>query len=258
VFVRDTPGSRSLERGLTILRAFRLGNGVLSNADLAQRTRLPRPTVSRLCRSLVDGGFLTYDLGSRAYRLGPIVLSLSLAYRGEARLLEIARPLMEALARREELNVGLAVADQAEMVYLESLRWSRSGLSRKITAGSRVPIAPTSLGRAYLAGLTSTERRRVLDRLRQNHGRGWVAIQREVLDAVYEVTHQGWTRASWQAGYVSIAAPLVAPDGMVVALNVSFPSPEGTPAALLHRNAAQLLALAREITVAWRSGFTRT
>jgi hypothetical protein len=56
-FVRSTPGSHSLERGLALLRAFRHGVDVLTNAELADRAQLPRPTVSRLTRSLVDAGF---------------------------------------------------------------------------------------------------------------------------------------------------------------------------------------------------------
>ena len=56
-FVRSTKGSQSLERGLALLRAFRTGTLALSNAELAERCQLPRPTVSRLTRSLVDAGF---------------------------------------------------------------------------------------------------------------------------------------------------------------------------------------------------------
>ena len=80
-FTRDTAGSQSLERGLVLLRAFRVGTTSLTNAELAARTGLPRPTVSRLTRSLVDAGFLRYDVNERAYRLAPVVLSLADAFR---------------------------------------------------------------------------------------------------------------------------------------------------------------------------------
>eukprot|EP01032_Pedospumella_encystans_P037671 gene37671-42668_t len=76
-FVRSTPGSHSLERGLALLRAFRHGVDVLTNAELADRAQLPRPTVSRLTRSLVDAGFLAYDIEQRGYRLTAACLSLA-------------------------------------------------------------------------------------------------------------------------------------------------------------------------------------
>lgn len=61
-FVRSTPGSRSLSRGLQLLRTFRNGIGALTNAEMADRTGLARLTVSRLTRTLVENGFLHYDI----------------------------------------------------------------------------------------------------------------------------------------------------------------------------------------------------
>ena len=117
-FVRDTPGSRSLERGLAIIRAFRLDAYSLTNAEIAAITGLARTTVSRLTRSLVDSGFLEYDIASLRYRLGPPFLSFGkLARRGSV-VLRMARPLMREIAEELSINVGLAVADAGEMIYL--------------------------------------------------------------------------------------------------------------------------------------------
>ena len=127
-YVRATPGSQSLARGLALLRAFRPGIGVLTNADLASRTGLPRPTVSRLTHSLVDAGFLDYDHVQRGYRLTVVYLSLALSYRTSQIALDLALPLMRTLAEVRRLNVGLAVLDDAEMVYLDSVRLSRLGV----------------------------------------------------------------------------------------------------------------------------------
>ena len=54
---RRTPGAvlnRSLERGLLLLRAFGPGADTLGNSDLVGRTGLPKATVSRLARTLVE------------------------------------------------------------------------------------------------------------------------------------------------------------------------------------------------------------
>src|SRR5579872_5266919 len=48
--------NRSLQRGIDILRAFRPGIDMLGNGELAERTRLPKATVSRLTRTLVNAG----------------------------------------------------------------------------------------------------------------------------------------------------------------------------------------------------------
>lgn len=44
--------NRSLERGIDILRAFKPGADLLGNGELAERTGLPRATVSRLAQTL--------------------------------------------------------------------------------------------------------------------------------------------------------------------------------------------------------------
>jgi DNA-binding IclR family transcriptional regulator len=173
LYVRITPGSQSLERGLSIMRAFRHGVDLLTNADIAERTGLARPTVSRLCRSLVESGFLEYDTQRRGYRLSIASLSLALSFRSSEPDLESALSLMRELAQGRQVNVGIASADRDEMVYLESVRFSRKGIFRRMVAGSRIPIADTSLGCAYLAGLDSMQRDKLLQTLQQAHPHEW-------------------------------------------------------------------------------------
>ncbi|MFX4601082.1 helix-turn-helix domain-containing protein, partial [Acinetobacter baumannii] len=51
----------ALARGLELLRAFRRNESMLGNLELAQRTGLPKPTVSRLTYTLAKLGYLAYD-----------------------------------------------------------------------------------------------------------------------------------------------------------------------------------------------------
>lgn len=250
-FVRSTPGSHSLERGLQLLRAFRPGVQALANAELAARTGLPRPTVSRLTRSLVDAGFLAYDHAQRGYRLAPVCLTLALAYRGSDRALDAALPLMRSLAEGRRVNVGLATADGLEMVYLDSVRLSRLGLFRRIVPGSRIPIAATALGCAFLAGLPPAERRAWLARLKAEQPTGWTAQRRAVDGALRAVREHGYCDARWQPGMTSVAVPLRAPQGGLYALNVSFPVLEASPRAGVPEHGALLLQLARQVQAAW-------
>lgn len=251
-FVRSTPGSHSLERGLALLRAFRHGVDVLTNAELADRTQLPRPTVSRLTRSLVDAGFLAYDLEQRGYRLTAACLTLALSFRSSEQTLAQALPLMRALAEGRRVNVGLAVADQLEMVYLDSVRFSRLGIFRRILPGSRLPIASTSLGCAFLAVMQPAERKALLGRLRKAHGSSdWPALQRQVDAALRAVETQGFCHANWAAGMTAVALPLRAPSGSLYAMNVSFPTSGEVSADALQAHADLLLRLAADLRKTW-------
>ena len=43
--------------------------------------------------------------------------------------------------RQRRLNVGLATADRAMMVYLESIRYSPRAALRNVVAGQQVPMS---------------------------------------------------------------------------------------------------------------------
>ncbi len=250
-FIRETPGSQSLERGLKLLRAFRVGNPLLTNAELAERAGLARPTVSRLARSLVDAGFLSYDVGQRAYRLGAVMLSLAQVYQSDAGPLNEALPLMEAMAFAERVNVGMAVGDLTEMVYLASARWSRRGLARHLAPGSRVPMDCTALGHAWLAGTDTAHRQELMERFSQKLGNAWPAARLAIRLGLEKIDADGWCMAMWQPGMMALATPVQGPDRSTYALNLSFPFATQDDEKLIDGHAQRLMSLRSRIAQAW-------
>lgn len=251
-YTRQTPGSRSLERGLALLRAFRPGTSVLANAELAERTGLPRSTVSRLTRSLVESGFLAYDLQDRAYRLTPVFLSLARAFQNDAPALEVALPLMKSIAEGEKINVGIAVRDRHEMVYLSSVRESRDGIFRRIQSGTRTSIERTALGRAYLAGLDAHDRMAVMNDIALRHGQAWTALRKDIENAMADIARLGYCVTEWP-GMVSVAASVMAPDRVVYAVNISFACTDGEYTGQVQRYAPMLLELTQRILLEWKA-----
>lgn len=242
--------NRSLERGIEVLRAFKPGTDLLGNGELAERTGLSRATVSRLCQTLVGCGFLERDRTARAYRLAAPVLSLAHAMRSGSPVLAAAAPLMRAEAEKRRINVGLAVADRDEMVYLESVRSSRRVAWRNVVAGQRVPMELTSLGRAWLAVAPEKERRALLRQFREGRGvRDWKKLERELEDAFAEVRDHGYCWASWQPEVVALATPLRVGESGVYVLNMSVSGSEPAQA-VVERLAQPLLALAARISAA--------
>src|SRR5207247_2069705 len=107
-----------------------------------------------------------------------------------------------------KVNVGLAVADRDEMVYLESVRYNRKVSLRHVVAGQRVPIELTSLGRAYLAALPEAQRLAVMTLIKHRRRAGWAAIQEEIERAISSVHDHGYCAASWQPEVIAIATPV--------------------------------------------------
>ena len=216
----QSPSNRSLERGIEILRAFRPGSELLGNGDIAERTGLSRSTVSRLTQTLVGTGMLLVDSQTRAYRLAPAVLSLAHAMRTGSHVLAVAAPLMRALAESQRINVGLAAPDRDEMVYLESIRYSRRVVLRHVVSGQRVPMELTSLGRAFLAVAPDPKRKALLAAFKQRRGAQWALIAQAIEEARVCVADHGFCAAAWQPEVVAVATPIVTPDAIYV-LNVS-------------------------------------
>jgi DNA-binding IclR family transcriptional regulator len=222
--------NRSLVRGVEILRAFRPGADLLGNGEIAERTALSRATVSRLTQTLVESGLLEHDRSRRAYRLAAPVLSFAHAMRAGSPVLSAVAPLMRALAEKMRINVGLAMADRDEMVYLESVRYNRKVALRNVVAGQRVPMELTSLGRAYLAVADGAERRALLAQFRQRRPADWQQLRAEIDAAKSSVEAKGYCAASWQPEVVALATPLVLPAGPIYVLNVSVATAAGLSA----------------------------
>lgn len=243
------PANRSLERGIALLRAFRPGLEVLGNGELAERTGLSPSTVSRLTQTLVKTGFLQYEPARRAYRLGVPVLSLAHAMRTGSAVLKVAAPWMRELAQARRINVGIAVPDGDDMVYLESVRYGRKVSLRNVVAGQRVPIELTSLGRAYLAAAPKEHRAEWLAAMKKRRAGHWHELAAEIADAMDSVARRGYCVASWQPGVVALSTPLVLDNGATYVLNASLTTLE-SPQVIARSLADDLLGLARRIKTA--------
>jgi len=246
-----TTPNRSLERGVEILRAFRPGSTLLGNGELAERTGLSPATVSRLTQTLVGTGLLEHDRPARAYRLAAPVLSLAHAMRTGSAVLQVAAPRMRAVAEKLRINVGLAVADRSEMLYLESIRYNKKASLRSVVSGQRVPIELTSLGRAWLAAAPEARRVELLKEFEARRS-DWPQLRKDIDKAIDSVHRRGWCAASWQPEIVALATPLLLANERVHVLNASVSTVEPANEVALELS-APLLALAEQIGTAFRN-----
>lgn len=216
----------ALARGLEILRCFQPGDRALSNQDIAARTGLPKPTVTRLTRTLIELGYLTGSSKSGMFRLGPGVLALGYSMLATIELRERARPAMEDLAKYAGATVALGTRERLAVVYLEVARGPQViTLSRRV--GSRLPIQSTSMGRAILASLPPAERDYLLKALDERLPNEAQQIRDSVDQAREQIARDGFCTAfgDWIPDVNAIAAPILSLDGdELYALNVGGPS----------------------------------
>jgi DNA-binding IclR family transcriptional regulator len=185
----------------------------------------------------------------RAYRLAAAMISFGHAVRVSSPVLNVLGPMMRAESMRRKMNVGLATADRSMMVYLESVRFNPRVALRNVVAGQQVPMELTSLGRAYLAGISEQERARLLASFKR---RGLGATQNllsEVQSSIRSVKRDGYCAVSWQRGVLAVATPIIVKGLPVYALNISTQNVQPT-AGLSAEMGAYLLAFAQRCNAA--------
>jgi DNA-binding IclR family transcriptional regulator len=204
----------ALARGLEILRVFRPGDGPLGNQDIAQRTGLPKPTVSRLTYTLMKLGHLVYLERLGKYQIGPAVLALGHLALGNLRVRQVARPHLQALADHSNFSVALGSRDRLSMIYLEACRATDTMMLR-LDIGTRIPLATTAMGRAFIAGLSERERHYLFDHMSRRYQSRWTTLKRGIERAIREVEDRGFCTSfgDWQSDIYAVGAPLWLPDG---------------------------------------------
>lgn len=249
---KDPKFVSALARGLDVLRAFRRGDAALGNQDLAERTGLPKPTISRLTFTLARMGYLDYEAGSGKYRLGTPVLALGYTCLAGMGVRQVARPFMQALADYSTLQVSLGGRDRLSMVYLESCR-GNAPVILALDVGSHLKLSTSAMGRAYVAGLGDAERTALMAALEEHEGERWPAVREGLLRAVDEYRTKGWCTSigAWKTEVNAVGVPLVSRDGgPVVAFNLGGPAFLVDPKRLEEDFAPRLADMVRRIDAA--------
>jgi DNA-binding IclR family transcriptional regulator len=215
----------ALARGLEILRAFEPGRGPLGVGEIATLTGLPKPTVSRLTYTLAELGYLRLLQKQGRYEPAPALLALGYPVLANLRVRQAAHDHMRQLAQETGTAVGLASRDRLSMIYVENTA-SSALVTLRLGVGSRVDMARSALGRAFLSALGETERDILLDHMARRHGEAWPALREKVLDGIAQVKARGFciVDGEWQPDVRTAAAPLISLDGgTVMAMNIGAP-----------------------------------
>ncbi len=238
----------ALARGLEVLRAFEPDDGPLGNQEIADRTGLPRPTVSRLTHTLTVLGYLEYHPRQAKYALGAAVLALGLACRSAIAVREAARPLMRAAADALDATVALAARDRLSMIYLE-LHHGPSTAALRLDVGARVPVERSAIGMAYLYALPKRERDVLLEALKRRAPADWHVLCARLDQAFEEMERDGFcvVMGLYDRSVHAVGVPLPGDAGENVhALGASAPAAQFSEARLRAEAGPKLVHLAAE------------
>ena len=242
----------ALARGLDVLRAFHPNDGLLGNQEIAARTNLPKPTVSRLTHTLTKLGYLTPVPRFEKYQLAPSAMALGYAALANLGVRHLSEPYREELMRATGGAVAIGGRDRHSMIYFGQ---SRSGLALgvQLDVGSRIPIATTAMGRAYIWALPGDERASLLRELREHYGSRWPRMRDGIERAGETVERLGFaiSAGEWQDDVHAVGVALKLNDGTgPYAFNCGAPAFRFTEDRLRQDIGPRLVAMVRNIETA--------
>lgn len=218
----------ALARGLDVLRAFQPGDTELTNTDFAERTGLPKPTVSRLTHTLCVLDYLVNDTRKGTYRLGAGVLQLGFGVMSGLPMTDRAGDVLRSLRDGPNKYITAAVGERhrLEMIYLAVER-TREQLTLAMQVGSCLPLFGSAMGRAVLASAREEELDAIFALASVERPEQESELHRIASDARAEWRADGFCRGfgDWRADVNGIAVPVRIPGrGTVYGLNVGGPS----------------------------------
>jgi DNA-binding IclR family transcriptional regulator len=195
-----------LDRSVAILDAVERGER--SFRAIVAATGLPKPTVHRLISSLEAHGFL-FHVGGLGYALGPRLLQLASAAMRELPLRQLARPVLERLARSTGESTQLYIRRLDRRICVDAVE-SENELRTIVPIGASLPLDRGSAGKVFLAW------GRVPDGINTD----------DIATSLQTARRRGWADSygERERGVASVSAPVFGPlDEVVAAVSISGP-----------------------------------
>ncbi|KVQ88339.1 IclR family transcriptional regulator [Burkholderia ubonensis] len=240
----------ALARGMAVLRCFTRGERFLGNQDIAQRTHLPKPTVSRVTFTLTQLGYLHYSAELEKYSLGVGVLNLGHAFLQSNEVVDIARPFLQSYAEYTQAAAMLGEFDGKQMILLDVCQGDPL-FQLRFEPGSRVPHGATALGRAHLAALPVELFERYLRTTRASSPPDqWPQLEAGIVAAREDYEKLGFclSLGDWMPDLFAVGVPMVSADrSRILAFSCSGRVSTVTRARLIDDFGPRLVALRDEV-----------
>lgn len=239
----------ALARGVTVLRAIAAAERPLSNRELAELTGIPKATVSRLATTLVASGLLRQSDDNERYALGPTTLLLGNAYLKGFDFRMQARLHLAELGEFAGANVNLGVRDGLEILLIDTLRPRSALILSRMDIGSRMDIATSASGRAYIATLPPDQRQALYAEIRVASGAAWPRVHERLKASQEEFERLGFCSSfgEWHPEIHALGFSLQGPRDERYAVSVGGPAYKLPASWLLDTVAPKLLEIRQAI-----------
>jgi len=202
------PKVDTVARALEILECFTTGEPEQTLKQLCEKTGLYKSRVHRLCRTLLDCGYLVRTSYS-SYRLGPKLLVLGKVYERTNTLVSISRPIMSQLADSAGESAALFALEGDRSICL-AREYGPSRLFFAINEGDFMHLHATAIGRVLLAYAPAEFRNRILGGSREAITPSTITDEEWLKRECGAILGRGYSisREEREPGVAAIAAPI--------------------------------------------------
>lgn len=212
----NQPGESVSTRLLRVLEAFDLSRTELSLTEIATAAELPISTARRLIGELTAWGGLERLVNGR-YRIGLRMWKIGVLAPQQRGLHEAAAPLMHDLCKATRETVQLVVLDGRQGLCVEKVTCDTAA-ANLTEVGGRLPLHATGVGKCMLAYSSADLLEAVLRGGLRRHTPYTIVQPGQLVSALREARKAGvaFSREEMTIGAASVAAPIVAPGGVLL------------------------------------------
>jgi DNA-binding IclR family transcriptional regulator len=217
-------GVQSIERAFAILRV--LASGPTGVTDIADRTSLPKSTVSRLLSALEAESVVQQTESGGDYELGNGLSELSDAVGPDASMAAVVRPILHELHNSVGESTGFTVRIRRDVYWVDNVD-QEANVQIQDKTGHYARMHSVASGVALLAHLPDHELDRYLDEPLERLNERTPTDPRLLRDRLEEIRDTGvfWSFEELEEGLSSIAVPFRGPSGEYeAALYIEGPS----------------------------------
>jgi len=195
--------------------------------DIIASLKLPKATAYRLVDWFVTQGYLSREPARRRLIIGPKLTNLAFGALSSSMRHDTPHVVLQRLVHtlNETCNIGTLL--NGEVVYLDRVEADHWPLRLHYTAGSRVPLHCSAIGKLFLALAASPRRRRLLQSMELRRFTDSTITDSARLETELRQIRKeqvSFDREEYLVGVVCMAVPVIGKTGeMLAALAIQAP-----------------------------------
>ena len=198
----------------------------LSVSDIAELLSMPRASAHRLCKTLVEGGFIEPVPASKRYSLTPKSLWVGSGYLRHSSIYRAAFFPMQSLAKQIPGTAQLGVLSEGKVLFIHSVGYPGS-TEAFADVGLKRALHATASGKLFLAEMPLDKVEELMSQGVEKYTERTTVSFARLREELKQIAAKGYAVNDEELlpGYLALAAPVFDSGGnMVGPIRITVPS----------------------------------